>query len=130
MMSTNIDVRTFKLESMLAHQIQEYKEYVEKCESKYMKYDGLDDKYEDFTIKMMKNFKDFENEVNKKLITQEALVKKTFAFKAQIQHQIDAARSSMTKHWDTCSNMLIEKLNVNELRMQNIEVKHRQLMKF
>ena len=26
--------------------------------------------------------------------------------------------------------MLMEKLNVNELRMQSIEVKHRQLLKF
>ena len=56
------------------------------CDRKNMKYDKLDDKYEDFTNQMMKKYKEFQDEVHKKIITQDALVKKTFAFKAQLQH--------------------------------------------
>ena len=47
-----------------------------------------------------------------------------------MQEQVDVARAELTEKWDTCTQEILEKLKVQELRMQEIEMDHVKVTEF
>jgi len=47
-----------------------------------------------------------------------------------MQAQIDTFKEDITKKWDECTALILEKLEVTELRMQNIEMAHIEVSDF
>ena len=47
-----------------------------------------------------------------------------------MQEQVDVARAEMSEKWDTCTQEILEKLKVQEVRMQDIEMDHVKVTEF
>ena len=51
-------------------------------------------------------------------------------FKEQLQSQFSVHKVEVTKKWDECTALILEKLAVTENRMQEIEVAHFRVTEF
>ena len=69
-------------------------------------------------------------EINNILVQQDAKLKKIHSFKDQLVIQIDKHREEMIAKWAQCTEEIMEKLKVQELRMQEIEMAHLKVMEF
>ena len=72
----------------------------------------------------------FRKEVNDKLIAQDARLKVTSQYKDALHTQVEAYRAQMTEKWEKCTEEILEKLEVSETRMQDIEVQHLKVQEF
>ena len=61
---------------------------------------------------------------------QDHKLKQISQYKNQLQTQIDTARRELTDVWDKSLHECLKKLEVSELRMQNIEIEAAELQKF
>ena len=75
-------------------------------------------------------FKNQKNEVNDELVKHDQKLKKMHFYKEQLAQQIDKHRIEMKSEWNICTEEILDKLQVQENRMQDIEIRHLAVLEF
>lgn len=63
-------------------------------------------------------------------MNQDSKLKQTFKLKETLSTQVDTFKKEMVTEWQKQSNLILEKLEVQELRMQEIEIRHLDILAF
>ena len=72
----------------------------------------------------------FKKEVNDKLVKQDSRLKVIAQYKDALKTQIDVHREEIAQKWEECTKEILKKLEVTENRMQEIEIRHLQVVDF
>lgn len=129
-MSDKLDVKLIKLEHDLETNKEEQQKFFDISFKRNENYIKLGGQFHEHRMSTAELFKHQRNEINDQLVKHDAKLKKMHFYKEQLAQQIDNHRVEMKSEWHICTQEILDKLEVQENRMQEIEIRHLAVLEF
>lgn len=125
-----MEIKINKLQAELDMNKDEQQKFFEIGKKRNDNYMNLNNSFYTHQTFQTEQLTKFKNEVNNSLVAQDQKLKQIHQYKRQIDLAIDAAKAQMNEKWESCTSEILEKLEVQELRFQKIEMDHLKVEEF
>ena len=125
-----IDYKVVKVAKQQELQQREHNELFEIQEKRNERVLALYEQFSTHQTEVNDQLSGFKNEINLKLVNQDAKLKHVHEYKTAMQLAVDTAKGQMSELWTKCTEEIMDKLEVQEMRMQQIEMRHMKLIDF